>query len=71
MRNFHEQQTSQLKTIINRANERVSVFQIQKVVSSVQFSNEKENFSIVCAIVLKASIIHSKLRILHHQNTSS
>ena len=30
MRNFHEQQTFQLKTIINRANDRVSLFQIQK-----------------------------------------
>ena len=30
MRNFHEQQKFQLKTIINRANERVSLFQIQK-----------------------------------------
>ena len=27
MRNFHEQETFQLKTIINRANESVSVFQ--------------------------------------------
>ena len=31
MRNLHEQQNFQLKTIINRANERVSLFQIQKL----------------------------------------
>ena len=31
MRNFYEQRTFQLKTIINRANERVSEFQIQKL----------------------------------------
>ena len=42
MRNFHEQRNTQLKAIINRANERVSLFQIQKVVSFVQFSNKTE-----------------------------
>ena len=41
MRNFHEQRNTQLKPIINRANERVSLFQIQNFVSSVQFSKQK------------------------------
>ena len=31
MRNFDQQQTFQLKTIINRANERVSLLQIPKI----------------------------------------
>ena len=40
MRNFHEQQNFQLKTTINHANERDSLFQIQNFVLSVQFSNK-------------------------------
>ena len=40
MRNFHEQQIFQLKTAIIHANERDSLFQIEKLVLSVQFSNK-------------------------------
>ena len=40
LRNFHEQQSFQLKTTIDHANERDSSFQIQKFVLSVQTSNK-------------------------------
>ena len=56
MRNFHEQQMFQLKTIINHSNESVSLIQIKKVFSSVKFRNQNQTFSIICAIVLKTSI---------------
>ena len=57
--NFHEQQTFHLKTTINHANERDSLFQIQSFVLSVQFNNKThiyEKVFVVCALVLKASI---------------
>ena len=43
MRNFHEQRNFQLKTIINRANERVSLFQFQELcfICSIQQPNGK------------------------------
>ena len=40
LRNFREQQILQLKTTINHANERDSLFQIQNFVLSVQFNNK-------------------------------
>ena len=40
MRNFHEQQSFPLKTAIIHVNERDSLFQIEKLVLSVQFSNK-------------------------------
>ena len=43
MRNFHEQRTFQLKPIINRANERVSVFQIQKSCFVCSIPQQKPN----------------------------
>ena len=74
MRNFHEQQTSQLKTIINRANERVSLFQIQNFVLFFQFSNQNQNFYYYLYNILESEhrLTHTKIRILHqhHQNTS-
>ena len=45
IREFHEQQNLQLKTIINRANKRVSLFQIKRFVLAVQFSNKNQTNS--------------------------
>ena len=45
LRNFHEQQSFQLKTTIDHANERDSSFQMQKFVLSVQFSNKTHIFA--------------------------
>ena len=74
MRNFHEQQTFQLKTIINLANERVSLFQIQKLcfICSVQQLKGKFLYHLCNSFESKHRLTHSKLRILHqhHQKTT-
>ena len=50
MRNFHQQQTFQLKTIINRANERVSLLQIPKILFYLFNTAAKTKFMKSCII---------------------
>ena len=59
MHDFHEQQTFQLKTIINRANQRVSLLQISKVLFCLFNTAAKTKLIKSCIIfteVLKRNI---------------
>ena len=74
MRNFHEQQTFQLKTIINRANERVSLFQIRKFcfIRSTLQPKPKFFYHLCKSFESEYRLTLTKLRILHqhHQKTT-
>ena len=74
MHNFHGQQKFQLKTIINRANERVSVFQIQKLcfICLIQQRKGKFLYHLYNSFESEHKLIHTKSQILHqhHQNTT-
>ena len=71
--NFHEQQTFQLKTTINHANERDSSFSIQSFVLSVQFSNKTHTYvkfySRFCnSFESEHRLTHTNLRTLHQRH---
>ena len=70
MRNFHEQQNFQLKTIINHANERVSIFEIQKLCFICSISHPKPNFlyHLCNRFESEHRLTHTKLRILHQRD---
>ena len=74
MRNFHEQQNFQFKTIINHANERVSIFQIQNVCFVCSVQQQKPNFlyHLCNSFENQYRFTHTKLRLLpqHQPNTS-
>ena len=73
LRNFHEQQTFQLKTTITHANERDSLFQIQNSVLSVQISNKNHIYveflqHLCISFESEHRLTHTNLRILHQRH---
>ena len=73
LRIFHEQQTFQLKTTINHANERDWLFQIQSFVLSVQCSNKTHIYvKSLCRLCVNFEseyrLTHTNLRTLHQRH---
>ena len=74
--NFDEQQTFQLKTTINHANERDWSFQIQSFVLSVQFSNINQIYvKTLCRLCIsfesECRLTHTNLRIRHQRHPTT
>ena len=67
MRNFHEQQNFQLKTTINHANERASLFEFQKLcfIRSISQPNPNFLYHLCNSFESEHRLTHTNLRILH------
>ena len=67
MRNFHEQQNFQLKTIIDHANERASIFEIQKLcfIRSISLPKPNLRYHLCNSFESKLRLTDTNLRILH------